>query len=89
MKCSMLTELSCETKSKTAEMIEDTSLKVVCPVCEAPPGERCHVQRGVVRSESHRERRYYTECLSAETTSDRADLPSRDIYRWWRKLKAC
>jgi hypothetical protein len=34
----------------------DPTLKVVCPVCEALWGEPCHVQVGVVRFESHRER---------------------------------
>jgi hypothetical protein len=34
----------------------DPALKFVCPVCEAPWGEPCQVQVGVVRSESHFER---------------------------------
>ena len=34
----------------------DSALKFICPVCEAPWGERCHVQVGVVRFESHLER---------------------------------
>jgi len=35
----------------------DPALKFVCPVCEAPWGERCHVQVGVIRFESHYDRR--------------------------------
>jgi hypothetical protein len=35
---------------------EDASLEVACPVCEAAPQERCHVQAGVIRAESHFER---------------------------------
>ena len=34
----------------------DPALKFVCPVCEAPWGEPCHVQVGTVRFESHHER---------------------------------
>jgi hypothetical protein len=34
----------------------DPALKFVCPVCEAPWGESCHVQVGTVRFESHHER---------------------------------
>jgi hypothetical protein len=34
----------------------DPALKFVCPVCEAPWGEPCHVQFGDVRFESHLER---------------------------------
>jgi hypothetical protein len=35
-------------------------LNFTCPVCEATPGERCHVQIGVVRFESHLEREQLT-----------------------------
>jgi len=34
----------------------DPSLKFECPVCSAIRQERCHVQIGVARSESHSER---------------------------------
>jgi hypothetical protein len=34
----------------------DLSLKFVCPICGAGSQERCHVQKGVTRSESHQER---------------------------------
>jgi hypothetical protein len=35
----------------------DPSLMFVCPVCEAARGEPCHLQIGVVRFESHYERK--------------------------------
>jgi hypothetical protein len=35
---------------------DDPVLKFVCPLCGASPGEQCHIQIGVVRSESHSER---------------------------------
>jgi hypothetical protein len=35
----------------------DPALKFACPVCEALWGEPCHVQVGVVRFESHQERK--------------------------------
>jgi hypothetical protein len=41
---------------KKIELDEDPALEVACPVCEAAPGERCHVQRGVIRLDSHWER---------------------------------
>jgi hypothetical protein len=42
---------------KNADQIpEDLALEVACPVCEAPVQEGCHVQPGVLRSESHLER---------------------------------
>lgn len=34
----------------------DPSLMFVCPVCSASCQERCHVQIGVLRDESHSER---------------------------------
>lgn len=34
----------------------DLSLKFICPVCGAGSQERCHVQVGVARFESHSER---------------------------------
>jgi len=39
-----------------ATVPEDPSLIVLCPVCEARPHEKCHVQPGVLREESHLER---------------------------------
>jgi hypothetical protein len=35
---------------------DDLSLKFVCPICGAGSQERCHLQKGVVRDESHSER---------------------------------
>jgi hypothetical protein len=35
---------------------KDLSLKFVCPICGAPSQEQCHVQKGVLRDESHSER---------------------------------
>jgi hypothetical protein len=35
---------------------KDASLKFECPVCGASSQERCHVQIGVPRPESHSER---------------------------------
>jgi hypothetical protein len=35
---------------------KDLSLKFVCPICAAPSREQCHVQKGVLRDESHSER---------------------------------
>ena len=35
---------------------KDPSLEFICPVCEAPRGERCHVEIGVLLLESHSER---------------------------------
>jgi hypothetical protein len=35
----------------------DPSLKFVCPVCEASPRERCHVNARILCFESHWERR--------------------------------
>ena len=35
----------------------DPSLMFVCPVCDAAWGEPCHLQIGVVRFESHYERK--------------------------------
>ena len=38
-------------------MVEkNLSLKFVCPICGAPSQEQCHVQKGVLRDESHSER---------------------------------
>jgi hypothetical protein len=34
----------------------EPALNVVCPVCEASRDEPCHIQPGVLRSESHTER---------------------------------
>jgi hypothetical protein len=41
---------------KKIQLDEDPALEVACPVCEAAPKERCHVQRGVIRFDSHWER---------------------------------
>jgi hypothetical protein len=35
----------------------DLSLKFVCPVCGAQPKERCEMNSGAFRFESHRERK--------------------------------
>jgi hypothetical protein len=37
-------------------VMNDPSLGFICPVCEAPRGEPCHVEDGVLRFESHSER---------------------------------
>ena len=34
----------------------DVSLAFVCPVCEAAPQERCHINTGVICFDSHWER---------------------------------
>ena len=39
------------------QLPEDPALEVVCPVCEATANERCHVQPGVLRFDSHLERK--------------------------------
>ena len=46
---------------------DDPALGVACPVCEAAPQERCHVQPGVLRLESHLERME----LAAEVKNER------------------
>jgi hypothetical protein len=38
---------------------DDSSLEVDCPVCDAKRKERCHIQPGVVRFESHLDRMEY------------------------------
>ena len=44
----------------------DTSLKVVCPICWARPLERCEMNNGFLRFESHRERMYFAEDRDAQ-----------------------
>jgi hypothetical protein len=39
---------------------KDPSLHSVCPTCWAQPGERCEVNNGYVRFESHLERRAHS-----------------------------
>jgi hypothetical protein len=46
---------------KRIEILNDPALAVVCPVCEARAGMRCHVQRGVTRFDSHLERKERAE----------------------------
>jgi hypothetical protein len=60
----------------------DPSLKFVCPVCEASPRERCHVNARIICFESHRERRE----LGVNTTTANAVLAAQDAFlpRKWR-----
>jgi hypothetical protein len=39
----------------------DISLKVVCPICSARAYERCEMNNGFLRFESHRERKNFAE----------------------------
>jgi predicted RNA-binding Zn-ribbon protein involved in translation (DUF1610 family) len=56
--CSKLTFLTNSNSDiKFAMMNTDGSLKFVCPVCGAKPQERCKMNSGMPRLESHRERR--------------------------------
>jgi hypothetical protein len=41
---------------KKGEPQDEPALEVACPICEAAPGERCHVQPGVIRFALHWER---------------------------------
>jgi hypothetical protein len=54
----------------------DPSLKFVCPVCEASPQERCHVNARVICFESHWERRE----LAMNTTAANAVLAAQDAF---------
>jgi len=39
----------------------DSALDFTCPICDAKRGERCHVQPGVIRFESHSERAFLAD----------------------------
>jgi hypothetical protein len=57
----------------------DPSLKFICPVCEAAPQERCHVNDRVICFESHSERRDLAMTQNDEVASQEILLP-----RKWR-----
>jgi hypothetical protein len=61
---------------------QDPSLKFVCPVCEASPRERCHVNVGVICFESHRQRR---ELANNTPPSEHGFA---DVHRLSRKWQA-
>jgi hypothetical protein len=60
----------------------DSALKFVCPVCEASPQERCHVNARILCFESHWERRE----LATNMTSANASFAGQDAFlpRKWR-----
>jgi hypothetical protein len=60
----------------------DPSLKFVCPVCEASPQERCHVNDRIICFESHLERRE----LAVNGIAWNAASASQDVQlpRKWR-----
>jgi hypothetical protein len=60
----------------------DLALKFVCPVCEASPQERCHVNARILCFESHRERRE----LAINTTTAHVAFAVQDAFlpRKWR-----
>jgi hypothetical protein len=57
----------------------DPSLKFVCPICEASPEERCHVNDRIICFESHWERRELAMTWNADVASQEVLLP-----RKWR-----
>ena len=66
-------------------VLEDPSLIVLCPVCEARPHEPCHVQPGVLRPESHFERSQF----AAKVRGDSAVQPHRmeSLQRHRRRME--
>jgi hypothetical protein len=58
----------------------DLSLKFVCPVCGAGSQERCHVQVGIIRSESHAERVELANNALLDSEDAAAALNSSAIY---------
>jgi hypothetical protein len=60
----------------------DPSLTIVCPICEASPQERCHVNDRVICFESHFERRE----LAANAIAWNAAVALQDVQlpRKWR-----
>jgi len=60
---------------------QDPSLKYVCPVCEASPQERCHVDVGIIRFESHRQRR---ELVNSAPPTEHAFADVHHLPRRWQ-----
>jgi hypothetical protein len=58
----------------------DLSLKFVCPVCGAGSQERCHVQVGIIRYESHSERVELANNALLDSEDAAAALNSCAIY---------
>jgi hypothetical protein len=58
----------------------DLSLKFVCPICGAGSQERCHVQVGVARAESHPERWEVANNALLDSEDAAAVFNSRAIY---------
>jgi hypothetical protein len=56
--------------AKRIEILNDPALNVDCPVCEAALGVRCHVQPGVVRFDSHFERKELAEARRLERIAE-------------------
>jgi hypothetical protein len=58
----------------------DLALKFVCPVCGAGSQERCRVQVGVIRSESHSERVELANNALLDSEDVRAALSSNALW---------
>jgi hypothetical protein len=53
----------------------DKSLSFVCPICGAQPQEKCELNSGTPRFESHRERRDIAKDAEAAARKVKATLP--------------
>ena len=63
----------------------DSALKFVCPVCEASPQERCHVNARILCFESHWERRELATNMTSATGLDtpRFEMPVSASAALW------
>jgi hypothetical protein len=59
----------------------DLSLRFVCPVCEAAPQERCHVNVRIVCFESHWERKDLATDALLNAVSEGKLLEFPDVHR--------
>jgi len=72
---------------KDAPVPEDSSLIVCCPVCEARPHEGCHVQPGVLRSESHFERSQFAAKVRGEGVAQPKSHKLETLLQHRRKVE--
>ena len=71
-----------EMRKGACMLFSDESLNFICPVCEAAPGERCHVNVRVVCFQSHEERRELAAVAETETQE------LQDVNAWPRRWQA-
>lgn len=74
---------------KDVPVAENAALEAMCPVCDAPPQEWCHVQPGVVRSESHFERNELASEAKVERLAQTRPYELLALQRNRRRLDNC